>query len=74
MSAPVDHGHLAGPGRAAAAPAGDRYGIEGDRAFYERRAAEEASAAGRAITGEARARHQELARLYERKARRCAAR
>jgi hypothetical protein len=46
--------------------------METDRRFYERRASEEAWAAQRAVTTEARMRHEELLQLYERKARECA--
>jgi len=46
--------------------------MESDRRFYERRVAEEASAARRAISPEAKSRHEELLRLYERKAHECA--
>lgn len=42
--------------------------MENDRDFYARRAAEERKAAERAITPEARARHEQLAESYEARA------
>jgi hypothetical protein len=45
--------------------------MESNRRFYQRRVAEEALAVRRAVTPEARLRHEELLSLYERKAREC---
>jgi hypothetical protein len=44
--------------------------VESDLRYYERRTAEERRAAERAITAEARARHEALALLFANKARR----